>query len=114
VHCYAELRCLVIERDGGHGPAARFKRVFAARLPEGGGQVEKRLVLDLLHIDDPDRLASGGLFRFPFVTPEAVWALDSQTLVLVNDNNFPATGGRREGERDLTEFIRVRLASALP
>lgn len=115
VHCYAGLRCLVIERDGRHGAAARFKRVFAVELPERGGSVEKRLVLDLLQIDDPDRLGGGGdAFQFPFVTTEAIWALDRHTLVLVNDNNFPTTGGRRDGERDPTEFIRVRLTAALP
>ncbi len=105
---------LVIERDGGHGPEAGFKRVFAIRLGEPGTYVTKDLVVDLLAIANPSRLAGHAHpFTFPFVTTEAVWAEDARTLVLANDNNFPAAGGREQGRRDATEFIRVRLARPL-
>lgn len=115
-HAAAELTAgpsgtlLVVERDGGHGPAARFKRVFGIRLGEPGGLAEKTPVLDLMHVADPRHLGGRGPeFTFPFVTTEAVWPEDGGTLVLANDNNYPATGGRSAGAPDGTEFIRVRL-----
>jgi hypothetical protein len=112
---YAPDRFLVVERDGGHGPDAKFKRVFAIRLGEPSGVVEKWLALDLLNISDPNRLGGQGpVFTFPFQTTEAVWAEDASTLVLANDNNFPAAGGRTKDVPDGTEFIRVRLATPLP
>jgi hypothetical protein len=113
---YAADRYLVIERDNLHGPKAAFKRVFAIRAGQADGVVDKTLVVDLLKIADPYHLGGqpGDIFTFPFITTEAVWAEDERTLVLVNDNNYPATGGRVAGERDGTEFIRVRLAAPLP
>lgn len=114
VACFAPDGCLVVERDDGHGPQARFKQVFAVTLGPPGGEMAKRLVADLLRIADPEGLAaSGSVFTFPFITTEAVWPLDRQTLVLANDNNFPATGGREPGVRDATEFIRLRLGAPL-
>lgn len=112
--CYAQARCLSIERDNAQGDAARVKRVYAVVLGDEN-EARKTLVLDLLDIADPQGLAGApGRFRFPYITTEAVWAEDDRTLVLVNDNNFPATGGRGEGVADATEFIRVRLAAPLP
>lgn len=112
---YAPDRYLVIERDNLHGGAARFKRVHAIHLGDAGAVVETSLVVDLLAIADPDRLGGqDARFTFPFITTEAVWSEDDRTLVLVNDNNFPATGGRVAGARDGTEFIRLRLARPLP
>lgn len=113
-HAAAELAgagdgpLLVVERDGGHGPTARFKRVFAIHLGDPGGVVGKTLAVDLMAIADPAGLAGQGpVFTFPFVTTEAVWAEPDGTLVLANDNNFPAGGGRTAAP-DRTEFIRVR------
>jgi glycerophosphoryl diester phosphodiesterase len=112
---YAPGRYLVIERDNRDGPAAACKQVFAIRLGAPGTLVEKTLVADLLAIADPDDLGGRGpRFTFPFITTEAVWAEDERTIVLANDNNYPATGGRAAGERDGTEFIRLRLAHPLP
>jgi glycerophosphoryl diester phosphodiesterase len=112
---YAPGRYLVIERDNLHGPAARFKQVFAIRLGEPEAVVEKTLVVDLLAIADPDGLGGAGpRFTFPFITTEAVWVEDARTIVLANDNNYPATGGRVAAERDGTEFIRLRLVHPLP
>lgn len=113
--CHRADVCLVIERDDRQGAAALVKFVMAVGLPEAGGTVETGFVADLLGIADPQNLGGFGFdFRFPFRTPEAVWPVDDRTLVLVNDNNFPATGGRGDHVRDDSEFIRVRLASALP
>jgi hypothetical protein len=115
---------LIIERDGGHGPDARFKKVFQIGLTDsdpgedGSYQVFKGApfgrgpaveLLDLLNIPDPAGIGGpGGVFRFPYITTEALWPLWPD-LIIVNDNNFPATGGRHADERDPTEFIRVRL-----
>lgn len=112
---YAPNRFLVIERDGGHGPGARFKRVFAIQLGKPGEVVEKVEVANLMNIADPGRLGgTQAVFTFPFLTTEALWPESDRTLVLVNDNNFPATGGRVKDQRDGTEFIRLRLNRPLP
>jgi glycerophosphoryl diester phosphodiesterase len=114
LRCYGPGRLLTIERDNAQGAAARFKRVFALEAAAPGSRAIKRLVLDLLSIGDPTNLGGlGPTFRFPFITPESVHVEDPRTLVLVNDNNFPASGGRGD-DRDATEFIRVRLAAPLP
>jgi glycerophosphoryl diester phosphodiesterase len=113
---YGPGRYLVIERDNLHGPKAAFKRVFAIRVGEPDSVVGKTLVVDLLSIADPHRVGgqAADVFTFPYITTEAVWVEDERTLVLVNDNNYPATGGRVAGERDGTEFIRLRLSAPLP
>jgi len=94
---------LVIERDALQGPAAAFKKIFRirlARLPE------KTLAADLLNIADPQKIAGGtDKFRFPFLTTEALWPTAARELVVVNDNNFPAAGGRSSVVPDQTEWI---------
>jgi hypothetical protein len=105
-------RFLAIERDSGHGEKAKLKRVREIQL--AGNSIVSAVVADLLDIANPNRL--GGhpdRFRFPFVTTEAVWPLTTTELVLANDNNFPAGGGRPGALRDATEFIRVRLTAPL-
>jgi hypothetical protein len=112
-------RFLSVERDNEQGDAAKWKRVFEVTLSPATANasmplaVEKRLVADLLDIANPAELAGfPAHFRFPYVTPESVWPTDPQTLVLVNDNNFPASGGRGT-MRDVTEFIRLKLNQPL-
>jgi glycerophosphoryl diester phosphodiesterase len=113
--CYRADACLLIERDEERGRKATVKLVTAIGLPDAGGEVEKGFVADLLGISDPLNLAGFGPgFRFAFATPEAVWPVDARTLVLVNDNNFPQTGGRGEDVPDRSEFIRIRLGTPLP
>jgi glycerophosphoryl diester phosphodiesterase len=117
-HAIAELarladgRYLVIERDDGHGPQARFKRIFEidlARVPPGA-TVAKRLRVDLLRIEDRRRLATpDGRYTFPYWTPESVLPVAPHTWLVVNDNNFPAVGGRSAGVRDDTEWIWLRV-----
>jgi glycerophosphoryl diester phosphodiesterase len=105
-------RFLAIERDSGHGPAARLKRVHEVHL--AGSSLTSHVVADLLDIANPRRL--GGHpepFRFPFITTEAVWPSAADEIVLANDNNFPAGGGRDGAVRDATEFIRLQLARPL-
>ena len=111
----ASGKLLIIERDDLQGDSAQFKRVFevawtTAATPEASPRLQKRLMANLLDIADPQRLATRtGRFRFPFWTIEAIHQPDSRTLVIVNDNNFPASGGRGLSTGDPTEWIWLRL-----
>jgi hypothetical protein len=108
---------LVIERNGATATSgAPFKRIYIAdiaRVPNGG-IVRKRLLVDLMNIDDPHDLNLDGsaVFTFPYVTIESVLILDPQTLLVINDNNYPAVGGRDAGSDD-TEFLKIRLEQPL-
>ncbi|MFJ7071437.1 esterase-like activity of phytase family protein [Streptomyces sp. NPDC098781] len=109
-------RFLVIERDGGQGDTAKFKRIYLAdtRDRDGDGLMDKTLVADLLDIANPKGL--GGFdktFRFPFQTIEDVNLVDDRTLAVLNDNNFPFSSGRTAGKADDNEFITIRLAERL-
>lgn len=105
---------LVIERDRRQGEKAQFKKIMKIRLDSDTTAMEKTEVLDLLSIHDPQMLAGQGkAFRFPYVTIESVWPVASDTLLLCNDNNYPATGGRGDGVKDVTEFIWVKLIQSL-
>jgi glycerophosphoryl diester phosphodiesterase len=115
-------RYLVVERDNGHGPDAVMKRVYEVTVPAADASgvpgdavpVQKRLVADLMAVANPSGLGGRpALFTFPFITTEAVWPLDRRTLVLVDDNNFPAGGARPGYVRDPSEFIRLRLQTPL-
>jgi glycerophosphoryl diester phosphodiesterase len=107
---------LVLERDNAAGDEARLKLVTAIHLGEPDEQRPIALIADLLALADPYALAGKrGAFRFPFITPEAIWPEDARTLVLVNDNNYPGGGGRPPaGSKDASEFIRLRLSVPLP
>jgi hypothetical protein len=105
-------RFLAIERDGGHGSAAKLKRVHEIHL--AGNSLTSHAVADLLDIANPQRIAGHPeRFTFPFITTEAVWATARNVIVLANDNNFPAGGGRPGAAHDATEFIRLQLARPL-
>lgn len=109
-------RFLVIERDNRQGPTARFKQIFEIDLREfdeidGNRVLRKSLLVDLLDIRDPRDLDGDGstTFRFPFVTIESVAIVDPFHIVVVNDNNYPFSTGRRAGVPDDNEFILLRL-----
>ncbi|MET8829258.1 esterase-like activity of phytase family protein [Streptomyces sp. NPDC004610] len=109
-------RFLVIERDGGQGDDARFKRLYLAdtRDRNKDGALDKTLVADLLDIANPGRLGGfGETFRFPFTTIEDVVLLDDRTVAVLNDNNFPFSSGRTPGKADNNEFITLRLDERL-
>lgn len=102
---------LLLERDELQGDAARFKQVLALDLdaPTADGVATAQRVVDLLRIADPRRLGGGdATFRFPFWTPECLVVLDARTLLVVDDNNFPASGGRSATAPDPTEWIWLR------
>ncbi len=104
---------LVLERDDGAGAAAQWKRITQWDL-NAGSDAQPRTVVDLLAIHDPDNLAGyGRRFALPYFTIEAVHVIDPRTLLVVNDNNYPATGGRGADVADTTEFVWLRLARPL-
>ncbi|MEU8861945.1 esterase-like activity of phytase family protein [Streptomyces umbrinus] len=109
-------RFLVIERDGGQGADAKFKRIYLAdtRDRDGDGVMDKTLVADLMNIANPKGLGGfGETFTFPFTTIEDVVLLDDRTLAVLNDNNFPFSSGRMPGKADNNEFITIRLSQSL-
>jgi hypothetical protein len=112
-------RFVVIERDDLEGDAAKAKRVYAIDLDKAvpGKPLPKKLVIDLLAIGNARGLAEavpkGAPFRFPFLTTESIQVLDRTHVVIVNDNNYPATGGRGATVTDATEWIWLELANPL-
>jgi hypothetical protein len=109
---------LVIERDGGQGAQARFKKVFLVNLNrlDADGFLVKREVADLLNLPDPHDIGGTGtgVFTFPFTTIESVIALNPWTIGVLNDNNYPFSSGRTPGEPDANELIKIRLPVPLP
>jgi hypothetical protein len=117
----SDTEFLVIERNGNtatnpgaNGPFKRIYRINTSVI-DGSGNVSKSLVVDLMNIADPNDLDGNGstTFTFPYVTIESVLILDANTLLVINDNNYPGTGGRNTGS-DPTEFLRIGLANPVP
>jgi glycerophosphoryl diester phosphodiesterase len=112
-------RFVVIERDDNQGDAARAKRVYSIDLDHAvpGKPLQKKLVIDLLSIGNSRGLVlttpAGAPFRFPYLTTESIQVLDRKHVVVVNDNNYPATGGRGANVKDATEWIWLELANPL-
>jgi hypothetical protein len=114
---------LVIERDNGQGATAEFKKIYLVDLNDAGadGMLNKRLIADLLAITDRAGITQpqegsvglGPVFTFPFVTIESVYPVDERTLLVINDNNYPFSTGRRADAPDNNEFILIRLPEAL-
>lgn len=112
---------LVIERNGIQGTDANaangFKKIFKIDIADldAQGFAKKTEVVDLLNIADPHDLNGDGKtsFDFPFVTIEDVLILDANTLLVINDNNYPGNGGRTRVGPDSTEFIRISLDTPL-
>lgn len=108
---------LVIERDGTSGDANGFKKVFKIDIDsvDANGFAAKSEVVDLMRLADPFDLNRDGstAFNFPFVTIEDVLILDANTLLIINDNNYPGGGGRGAGIADANEFLRISLDTPL-
>jgi hypothetical protein len=111
---------LVVERNNAFGTAtdpAPFKKIFlvdTSRL-DADGMARKTEVIDLMNVGDPDDLNRDGstTFTFPFITIEDVMVVNPSTVLVINDNNYPGGGGRGAFS-DNTEFLLIRLATALP
>ena len=111
-------RFLVIERNGetAISGGTPFKKIFLIDInaTDGAGHVKKTELVDLMNLADPADLNgdSSTIFTFPYVTIEDVLLLDSSTLLVINDNNYPGTGGR-DLNSDSTEFLRISI-EAIP
>jgi hypothetical protein len=114
-----DRRFVVLERNSSTATAsnpAPFKKVYLIDIEAvaDGGVARKMELVDLMKLADPHDLNRDGspVFMFPYVTIENVLVLDSRTLLVVNDNNFPYGGGRALAS-DNTEFLRIRLPVSL-
>lgn len=107
---------LVIERDNGQAAGAQFKKIFKVDLSkqDANGFVEKIEVADLLNIQDPNDLNGDGsdVYRMPFQTIEDVLVIDSKTILVANDNNYPFSVGRPPAI-DNNEIVIIELSTPL-
>ena len=126
---------LIIERDDGEGdPAqacvgapkpdcfnvpAKFKRIYKVDFAQtdGDGFVKKVGYIDLMDIDDPQKLArrggKDGKLTFPFFTIENVDLIDADRIIVGNDNNLPFSSGRALGKSDDNELILLKVTDLL-
>jgi len=110
---------LVIERSGNTATSvgAPYKRIFVIDLDrvDAAGFVQKTELVDLMNVADPHDLNADGsnVFTFPYVTIESVLIVNSKTLLVINDDNFPGGGGRTAAP-DQTEFLLFGLDRPLP
>lgn len=112
---------VLIERDSLFGPDAVVKRLYLINLnvTDRDGILRKRLLVDLLDINDP-RDIGGDLpdleptqFNMPFDSIECVLVLGRRTLAVAIDTNFPSEDGRTPDVPDSTEFIELRFKRPL-
>lgn len=89
---------LVIERDNNQGDDAQFKKIYKVDFSQKdeSGYVVKEEIVDLLNIADPNDLNQDGstTYKMPFQTIEDVLVIDSETILVANDNNYPFSIGR--------------------
>ncbi|GKT23547.1 hypothetical protein AVHM3334_11975 [Acidovorax sp. SUPP3334] len=127
---------LIIERDNGEGTAAKacpecqkrtdcfhdlakFKRVYKVELTDANTGAELRKVgyIDLLNIQDPQRLAKkpldNGVLTFPFFTIENVDVVDSRHIVVGSDNNLPVSSSREPNQADDNELVLLEVGELL-
>jgi hypothetical protein len=117
-------RFVLIERDDAQGAEARQKKVYLIDLRRVGpdGYLNKRLVVDLLRIHDPEGISLpprpgefgvGDPFSFPLQSVESLEVLGGERLLIANDNNYPFSDGRwsARDRPDDTELIVVRAPS---
>ena len=120
-------RYIMIERDDFQGPPTianppRQKKLYLFDLDEvdhATGLLRKRLLVDLLDIDDPKDIGGplvgipADTFNFPLQSVESVTPVDSHTLLVGLDNNYPGGNGRVPGTPDGTEIITLRSKQPL-
>lgn len=107
---------LVIERDSKEGAEAKYKKVHLVDMKkvDKGGYLAKTELVDLMNLADPNNVAgTGGRFTFPYFTIEDVEIIDERRIAIMNDNNFPATGGRGKDVNDVNEYLEITLPTAL-
>ncbi|HRL99720.1 MAG TPA: esterase-like activity of phytase family protein [Acidovorax sp.] len=127
---------LIIERDNGEGTAdkacpadqkrtdcfhdlAKFKRVYKIEMSDAnvGGEIRKIGYIDLMNIQDPQRLAkkplNNGVLTFPFFTIENVDVVDGTHIVVGNDNNLPFSSSRDPNKADDNELVLLEVGELL-
>ena len=108
------------QRFPGRRGAQKKIYLIDLRRVDADGFLEKRLVLDLLHISDPEGISLparpgefgvGNPFSFPLQSVESLEVLGGERLLIANDNNFPFSDGRwiARDRPDDTELIIVRV-----
>ena len=82
---------------------------------DADGFVRKVAFIDLTKIDNPKRLAKVGpneaVFVLPHLGPEGLALVDGRHIVVVNDNNFPYSSGRRIGKPDDNELTLLDIGA---
>lgn len=120
-------RYIMIERDDFQGPPnvanpPRQKKLYLfelSRIDPATRILKKRLLVDLLNIDDPGDIGGqqvgvpGDKFSFPLQSVESVTPIDDFTLLVGLDNNYPGGNGRLPGTPDGTEMITLRSSVPL-
>ena len=111
-------RFLVIERNGATATGGSpFKKVYQIDIDQldADGYAKKTEVIDLMNLKDAHDLNGDGstTFTFPYVTIEDIVIVDANTVMIINDNNYPGGGGRGNFA-DNTEFLLVSLTTAVP
>lgn len=104
---------LVLERDDLDGDAAVTKRIYRVdlRRTDRSEALAKSLHVDLLKLDNPDKVGDGGgwgtgdPFSFGLRSVETLAPLPDGRIMIVNDNNYPGDAARRPGTPDDTEMI---------
>lgn len=131
-----ETTGLIIERDNGEGTPEKaciegskrpdcfhdlpkFKRVYKVELNDSnaGSALKKIGFIDLLNIQDPDKLSRkplvNGVLTFPFFTIENVDIVDPDHIVVGNDNNLPFSSSRDPNKADDNELILLKVTEFL-
>ncbi len=116
-------QAVVIEQDAEQNKSAQFKRLFQVDL--SAKPARKTLLVDLLNIADAGNLSTaktfhnpadafglGAAFKFPYLDIAAVYPVNAQMLLIVNNNHVPFGLGRSKAA-DNTEYIQVQLAQPL-
>ncbi|SCG66455.1 esterase-like activity of phytase family protein [Micromonospora inositola] len=110
----------VVERDGGLGLNALFRKVYVVNLADidAGGSLVKTEAVDLAAVPDPDLVSLppvhsgdvglGNPYRVTCESIEAIHQIAGNQLLLGCDNNFP-NAGRNPGRADDSEFIVVKV-----
>ncbi|MBL9005176.1 MAG: esterase-like activity of phytase family protein [Myxococcales bacterium] len=125
LHALSESAFLVIERDDTEGRLDGRKHIYIAERGPPGHPLRKRLLVDLLRIENPHHVADpsqpgdvgvGARYAFPYFTIESVLPLGPRHIAVLNDNNFPFSVGRHRGSGspDDSELIVIELPRSLP
>jgi hypothetical protein len=110
-------RLVVLERDNNQGATAAHKAAYLIDTPGHQPVIRKQQILDLLNVEDRDKLSLigarpgdlglGNPFKFLYQTVEAIVPVDQGRFAVVNDTNFGSTG-RNPALPDYSDFILVK------